>query len=99
MKKKLTLFTPSYNRAHTIYRTFESILRQDIRLLHEVEWLIIDDGSTDDTEVLVESWKKNILPFSLRYIKQTNSGKHIAFNRATQEAKGEFFSRWILMIG
>lgn len=91
MKKKLTLFTPSYNRAHTIYRTFESILRQDIRLLHEVEWLIIDDGSTDDTEVLVESWKKNILPFSLRYIKQTNSGKHIAFNRATQEAKGEFF--------
>lgn len=76
---------------HTITRTYESILRQDRLLLHDVEWLIVDDGSTDDTEVLVNDWKEEILPFTLRYIKQKNGGKHTAFNRAIQEAQGELF--------
>ena len=91
MKKKLTIFTPTYNRAHTIIRTYESILQQNIALLYDVEWLIVDDGSTDNTEVLVNDWGKEQLPFALRYIKQRNGGKHTAFNRAIQVANGELF--------
>lgn len=91
MTQKLTIFTPTYNRAHTIHRTFESILRQDSISLPLVEWLIIDDGSQDNTEEIVSKWKQEDLPFALRYIKQENGGKHVAFNRAINEAKGEFF--------
>lgn len=91
MNLKLTIFTPTYNRAHTIHRTYESILKQDSISLPLVEWLIIDDGSLDNTEEIVSNWKQEDLPFALRYIKQENGGKHVAFNRAIKEAKGEYF--------
>lgn len=91
MNKKLTIFTPTYNRVHTINRTYESILRQDPQFLPLVEWLIVDDGSFDTTETIVEKWRNEKLPFTLRYIKQQNGGKHTAFNRAIQEANGEYF--------
>lgn len=91
MIPRLTIFTPTYNRAHTIQRTYESILRQDVIFLSQVEWLIVDDGSTDNTEELVRGWQNEQLPFSLHYIKQQNGGKHTAFNRAIQEARGDFF--------
>lgn len=51
--KTLTVFTPTYNRAHTLGRVFESLLRQSI---HDLEWLIIDDGSSDETKEMVKSW-------------------------------------------
>ena len=51
--KKLTVFTPAYNRAHTINRTYESLCRQTN---DDFEWLIVNDGSSDKTENLVESW-------------------------------------------
>lgn len=51
--KTLTIFTPAYNRAHTIGRTYESLLRQTSK---DFEWLVIDDGSTDNTQELVEKW-------------------------------------------
>ena len=88
---KLTIFTPTYNRAHTISRVYKSILHQDPNLLDEIEWLIVDDGSSDNTESIVREWMDASLPFTLRYIKQTNGGKHIAFNRAVQEAHGDYF--------
>ncbi|MCI6570616.1 MAG: glycosyltransferase family 2 protein [Parabacteroides merdae] len=91
MKKKITIFTPTYNRAHTITRVYDSLLRQDWSLLSEIEWLIVDDGSVDNTESLVSFWKSEKLPFTIRYIKQVNGGKHTAFNRATKESEGEFF--------
>ena len=91
MSKKLTIFTPTYNRAHTISRVYKSILQQEKKLLSQIEWLIVDDGSTDDTELIISEWSKEDLPFDLRYIKQKNGGKHIAFNRAVNEAQGEFF--------
>lgn len=56
MKKTLTVFTPAYNRAHTISRTYESLLRQTC---HDFEWLIIDDGSTDDTREWLLSLSKD----------------------------------------
>lgn len=49
----LTIFTPAYNRAHTITRTYESLCRQTN---DDFEWLIVNDGSSDDTEQLVISW-------------------------------------------
>lgn len=91
MNKKLTIFTPTYNREHTISRIYESILRQDNNLLNDIEWLIVDDGSSDGTESLVETWIEDRPPFALRYIKQKNGGKHTAFNKAAQEAEGELF--------
>ncbi len=74
----LTVFTPAYNRAHTIRRTYESLCRQTC---HDFEWLIIDDGSTDDTRVLVQSFiDEGRIP--IRYIYQENQGMHGAHNTA-----------------
>ena len=78
MKKTLTIFTPAYNRAHTIGRTYESLLRQTCK---DFEWLIIDDGSTDNTRELVNSWmEEGKIP--IRYIYQENQGMHGAHNTA-----------------
>lgn len=74
----LTIFTPAYNRAHTIGRTYESLCRQTCK---DFEWLIIDDGSTDNTRELVEGWiSENKIP--IRYIYQQNQGMHGAHNTA-----------------
>ncbi len=80
-----TVFTPTYNRAHTLHRVYESLLEQTFT---DFEWLIVDDGSSDDTRDLVASWQA---PFPIRYIYKDNGGKHTAFNRGVQEAKGELF--------
>ena len=82
-----TVFTPTYNRAHTLHRVYESLKAQTYR---QFEWLIIDDGSTDNTSKLVEQWQiENQFP--IRYIYQENAGKHIAFNHGVREAQGELF--------
>ncbi|MBD5228357.1 MAG: glycosyltransferase family 2 protein [Bacteroidales bacterium] len=78
MAKTLTIFTPAYNRAHTIGRTYESLLRQTC---NDFEWLVVDDGSSDNTEELVRGWiAENKIP--IRYIKQKNQGMHGAHNTA-----------------
>ena len=77
-KKTLTVFTPAYNRAHTIGRTYESLCRQTC---NDFEWLIVDDGSSDNTKELVQKWiDENII--SIRYIYQANQGMHGAHNTA-----------------
>jgi glycosyltransferase involved in cell wall biosynthesis len=86
-KIKLTVFTPSYNRAHTLLRLYESLKQQSN---HNFEWLIVDDGSSDDTKSLVESFI-NEQTLSIRYIKQENMGKQAAWNNAVLNAKGELF--------
>lgn len=83
----LTVFTPTYNRSVTIERTYKSLINQTCK---DFEWLIVDDGSTDDTETLVQEWSANST-FSIRYIKQTNGGKYRAYNNGLKHAKGEFF--------
>lgn len=76
--KTLTVFTPAYNRAHTIDRTYESLCRQTCK---DFEWLVIDDGSTDETESLIKKWIDDaIIP--IKYIRQTNQGMHGAHNTA-----------------
>ena len=76
--KTLTIFTPAYNRANTISRTYESLLRQTC---NDFEWLVVDDGSTDNTQELVEGWiAENKIP--IRYVRQKNQGMHGAHNTA-----------------
>lgn len=74
----LTIFTPAYNRAHTIGRTYESLCNQACK---DFEWLIVDDGSTDNTHQLVNSWIKEG-KISIRYIYQESQGMHGAHNTA-----------------
>lgn len=76
---QLTVFTPAYNRADLLGRCFESMKRQTNK---DFIWLIIDDGSTDNTRQLVESWQREPLDFSLRYIFKENGGLHTAYNEA-----------------
>ena len=76
--KLLTIFTPAYNRAHTIDRTYQSLIRQTCK---DFLWLIVDDGSTDGTKKLVEGWiRENKIPIT--YIYQENQGMHGAHNTA-----------------
>lgn len=76
--KTLTVFTPAYNRAHTIGRTYESLCRQTSK---DFVWLIVDDGSVDDTKILVESWIREG-KIDIKYIYQKNQGMHGAHNTA-----------------
>lgn len=85
---KLTIFTPTYNRAYSLTRLYESLLRQKN---HNFEWLIVDDGSSDNTEEIIENLIKAPHPFEIRYIKQNHMGKPSAQNLALDMAKGEFF--------
>lgn len=80
-----TVFTPTYNRAHTLRRVYESLLRQRTDLL---EWLVVDDGSTDTTQELLAELAV-AAPFPVRVIRQPNRGKHVAHNRAVATARGE----------
>lgn len=82
-----TVFTPTYNRASTLSRVYESLRAQTFR---DFEWLIVDDGSTDGTSDLVRRWIVEA-DFPIRYLRQENRGKHIACNRAVAEARGELF--------
>ncbi len=82
-----TVCTPTFNRADFLGRVYNSLRRQDYQ---DFEWLIIDDGSTDNTGILVDSWIKEAA-FPIRYIRQENKGKHVALNLALDNARGNFF--------
>ncbi len=82
-----TVFTPTYNRAHTLHRVYESLVQQS---LQDFEWLIVDDGSTDETKDLVAGWSEESA-FSIRYVFQENQGKHVAINQGVERARGQFF--------
>lgn len=76
--KTLTIFTPTYNRAHTLVRTYQSLCRQTC---NDFEWLIVDDGSTDNSAGIVKRWISEA-EFPIRYIYQENQGMHGAHNTA-----------------
>lgn len=83
--KTLTVFTPAYNRAHTIGRTYESLCRQTSK---DFEWLVIDDGSKDNTKELVEGWIAEA-KIKIRYVYQENQGMHGAHNTAYKHINTE----------
>lgn len=84
----ITIFTPAYNRASTLERLYKSLRGQTCA---DFEWLIVDDGSTDGTEVSAHKWLAEENLFSIRYIKTENGGKHRAINTGVKEARGEAF--------
>lgn len=86
---RVTVFTPTFNRKQTLERTYISLKKQSFR---DFEWLIIDDGSTDDTESLVAGWLKEKNSFPIRYYWKPNGGKHTAHNCALPLARGEYFA-------
>lgn len=87
MEKKptLTVFTPAYNRAHTIERLYKSLSRQTSK---DFKWVVVDDGSKDNTRELVEGWmKENLIPIEYYYKK--NGGMHSAHNEAYRHINTE----------
>ena len=80
----LTVFTPAYNRAHTLPRTYESLCQQDCK---DFIWLIVDDGSTDETADLVKGWKKekngicHLIPH--QYLKKKDHNRKLNQQRQT----------------
>jgi glycosyltransferase involved in cell wall biosynthesis len=86
-KPLFTVFTPTFNRAHTLPRVYESLLVQTYR---SFEWIIVDDGSTDNTYEVVKKWQQEA-DFLVRYLWQPNKRKHMAFNRGLAQAQGKFF--------
>lgn len=75
----LTIFTPAYNRANTLARTYESLCRQDCK---DFVWLVVDDGSTDETAETVKKWQRSQNEFEIRYLYKENGGMHTAHNAA-----------------
>ncbi|GEN46667.1 glycosyltransferase family 2 protein [Alkalibacillus haloalkaliphilus] len=84
----VTICTPTFNRAYTLPRLYNSLLDQSDK---RFEWIIIDDGSTDDTKDLVRSWIEE-KKLNIMYFRQENSGKHVALNKGMASAKGLLFT-------
>ncbi|MHA7964393.1 glycosyltransferase family 2 protein [Paenibacillus sp. CAU 1782] len=85
MTPTLTVFTPTYNRAYTLHLCYESLKRQTSR---DFVWLIVDDGSTDNTKELVEGWiREEQVPIT--YVYQENQGMHGAHNKAYEHMDSE----------
>lgn len=85
---RFTVFTPTYNRAYIIENLYRSLQRQTFT---DFEWLVIDDGSVDNTGELFARILQEQNVFPIRYLKVANGGKHRAINRAVQNASGELF--------
>ena len=83
----ITIFTPTYNRAYIIGKLYQSLCKQTCQ---DFEWLILDDGSTDNTESIIKSYNEEN-KIVIRYHKQENGGKHTAINKAMNLAEGELF--------
>lgn len=85
---KITVFTPTYNRGYIIENLYRSLQRQTFK---DFEWIVIDDGSTDDTEQIVRNWMKEDNFFPISFYKQKNGGKCRAINKGLDYAKGDLF--------
>ncbi len=81
----LTIITPTYNRAHTLSRCYESLQQQTC---FDFEWILVDDGSTDSTQSLVEGFISN--DFQIIKIRKENGGKHTALNAVHPYVHGDY---------
>ena len=84
----ITIFTPTYNRGYIIDNLYKSLLAQTSK---DFEWVVVDDGSRDDTDVYFEKITAEENPFKITYKKVANGGKHRAINHGVQAASGEYF--------
>ena len=85
---RFTVFTPAYNRGYIIEELYNSLCRQTFR---DFEWIVVDDGSTDNTEEVMASLMAKDHFFPIIYKKQPNGGKHRAWNHGIDLASGELF--------
>lgn len=84
---KVTIFTPTYNRAKNLKKLYKSLIRQNNK---NFKWIIVDDGSTDNTFEVVKNFKQEKL-VEIIYYKQENLGKHIAHNKGVEMCDTELF--------
>ena len=82
----LTVFTPTYNRKALLCNCYESLKRQTS---YDFMWLVIDDGSNDDTKSLIDTWIGETPPFKIKYIYKENGGLHTAYNVAIEHMNTE----------
>lgn len=94
-KYKITLFTPTYNRAYILDTLYRSVQRQTFR---DFEWIIMDDGSSDNTEELVKEWMNDDNDFPIRFYKVPNGENAEQLIEDWILLKGNCFSSWIPMI-
>ena len=84
--ESVTVLTPTYNRGHLLGKLYDSLCRQTDK---SFQWLIIDDGSVDNTEDVVKNFcAMNVL--SIEYHKKNNGGKHTALNYSHSYIKGGY---------
>lgn len=83
----ITVFTPSYNRRKELHSLYKSLLKQEDA---NFEWLIVDDGSKDDTNEYIEKLKKD-KKIKINYVYKENGGKQSAYNLGLDKAKGDIF--------
>ena len=85
MNKRITIFTPTYNRAHLLQNCYHSLLSQSS---NQFRWLIIDDGSTDQTKEIVNKWINDKL-IDIQYVYKENGGLHTGYNEAIKHLDTE----------
>ena len=83
----ISIITPLYNRAHYLKNLADSINSQNKRWLSKIEWIIVDDGSNDNIDIVIEEIKEII---NLKYIRQKNGGKHTAINKGLEYCNGKY---------
>ena len=86
MDSKITVLTPTYNRANQLKNLYSSLIMQKNL---NFQWIIVDDGSTDDTRIVVQEFQKNA-SFPIKYIYQSNKGKHCALNKGISHINTEY---------
>lgn len=84
--KTLTIFTPTYNRAYCLNKGYEALCRQTCK---DFVWIVIDDGSTDNTKELVKSWLQKENGFTIQYEYKENGGMYTGYNKAIAMAETE----------
>lgn len=87
-KYKITVFTPTYNRGYIIMKLYDSLKHQSFK---DFEWIVIDDGSNDNTSEIFKNISNDKQEFEITYIKVKNGGKHRAINKGLELAQGELF--------
>ena len=86
MKPTLTIFTPTYNRAYCLNKGYEALCRQTLK---DFVWIVVDDGSTDNTKALVNGWQKLNNGFEIKYVYKENGGLASGYNKAIEIADTE----------
>ena len=85
---QITVFTPTYNRAYIIGQLYRSLQKQTFL---NFEWVVVDDGSSDNTQELFTDWQQEQNPFPIHYVRQPNGGKCSAINHGLDLARGRLF--------